>query len=120
MAEPRLRILVVEDHDPLRRLLAAALANAGCRVSEAPGGMVAALDAARRWPFDLAVLDRSIGGGDAFSIVDALAERGIPCVLVSGYPRSSLPERFQDLPFLEKPFTMEALVAAVREASRTG
>jgi hypothetical protein len=33
---------------------------------------------------------------------------------MSGYPRSTLPERFRESAFLEKPFTMDALLDAVR------
>ena len=55
-----------------------------------------------------------LGGEETLAIADALAERGIPCLLISGYSRSTLPERFQDLPFLEKPFTMDTLLDAVR------
>ena len=120
MAEAVLRILVVEDHGPLRHFLSAALTNAGWTVCGPSGSIAAALDAARRWPLDLAVVDRSVAGEDTFAVVDALAERGIPCLLVSGYSRSLLPERFRNLPFLEKPFTMQALLSAVRTLSWTG
>ena len=114
MAASSLRILVVEDHVPLGRFITAALAGAGWAVVGPVTGHVAALDAARHQPLDLALMDRMLGGEDTLAIADALAERGIPCLLMSGYPRSTLPARFQDSPFLEKPFTMDTLLDAVR------
>ena len=114
-----LRILVVEDHAALGRFIAAALEAAGWAVLGPMSDQAEAMEAARRSEFDLAVMDRLLRGEEAFAIVDVLEERGIPCLLVSGYSRSTLPERFRDLPFLEKPFTMDALVDAVRAAAKS-
>src|SRR6266851_3781563 len=114
MVTPILRILVIEDHPPLGRFITAALVTAGCAVVGPVTDPVAALDAARRLPLDLALMDRMLGDEETLAIADALAERGIPCILMSGYPRSTLPARFQDSPFLEKPFTMDTLLDAVR------
>jgi DNA-binding response OmpR family regulator len=114
MAASSLRILVIEDHAPLGRFITGALASAGWAVIGPVTDHVAALDAARRQPLDLALMDRMLGGKETLAIADALAERGIPCLLMSGYPRSTLPERFQGSPFLEKPFTMDTLLDAVR------
>ena len=109
-----LRILVVEDHRPLGRFITAALATAGCAVVGPVTDRASALDAARHLPLDLAVMDRMLGGEETLAIADALAERDIPFLLMSGYPRSTLPERFRGSPFLEKPFTMNTLLDAVR------
>lgn len=108
-----LRILVVEDHAPMARSMVAALTAAGW-IAEAVGELAAALDAARQSPIDLAVIDRSIRGESAFGIIDALQTRGLPCLLVSGHPRSTLPQQYRHLAFLEKPFAMRDLVAAVK------
>ena len=70
--------------------------------------------ATRSEAFDLIVMDRSLRGEDVLAIADVAAERGIPCLLVSGYQRSTLPARFKDHRFLEKPFTMDELLGAVR------
>lgn len=116
MPEPALRILLVEDHGPLGRLIASALLKAGWVVSGPLADPGEALAAAHQLPLDVAVLDRRLAGEESFDIADALAQRGIPCVLISGYPRATLPVRFRTLPFLEKPFALEALLAAVRSA----
>jgi len=114
MAASSLRILVIEDHPPLGRFITAALAGAGWVVVGPVTDHASALDAARHQPLDLALMDRMLRGEETLAIGDALAERGIPCLLMSGYPRSTLPERFQNSPFLEKPFTMDMLLDAVR------
>jgi CheY-like chemotaxis protein len=117
MPEAALRILVVEDHPALGRFIAAVLGGAGWTVVGPIGDHAAALEAARRLSFDLVLIDRMLQGEDALGIAGAVAERGIPCLLMSGYPRSGLPERFRDQPFLEKPFTKEALLDAVCAAT---
>jgi DNA-binding response OmpR family regulator len=116
MADSSLRILVIEDHLPLGRFITAALATAGCAVVGPVTDYASALDAARHLSFDLALMDRMLRGEETLAIADALAERGIPCLWMSGYPQSALPERFQQSPFLEKPFTMDTLVDTVRAA----
>ena len=114
MATATLRILVIEDHPPLGRFITAALSGPGWAVLGPFTDHASALDAARRLPLDLALIDRMLQGEETLVIADTLVERGIPCLFMSGYPRSTLPERFRDFPFLEKPFTMDALVSAVR------
>ena len=117
MPNVALRILVIEDNAALGRFIAAALVNAGWVVLGPITGHDLAMDAARHLMFDLALMDRMLRGADALAIADALSARGIPCLVMSGYPRSTLPERFRDFAFLEKPFTMDALLGAVRAAA---
>jgi DNA-binding response OmpR family regulator len=116
MAAP-LRVLVVEDHAAFGRFVVALLEDAGWAVVGPIGEPGAALEMARRLPLDAALIDWMLRGEEAFAIADALAERGIGCVLMSGHPGSHLPARFRELPFLEKPFAMEALFAALAAAA---
>lgn len=114
-------ILVIEDHAALARFIAAALASAGLDVLGPVTDYAAALQAAASWAMDLALIDCHLAGQDSAPIADTVLGRGIPCVLISGYPRSRLPERQKTLPFVEKPFTVEILVAAVRSTlAQTG
>jgi DNA-binding response OmpR family regulator len=116
MIAATLRILVIEDHTALGRFITAALETAGWSVVGPIGDHAAALEAARSHPIDLALMDRMLQGTETLTIADVLSERAIPFLLMSGHPRSTLPERFRDGPFLEKPFTMDRLLDAVRVA----
>lgn len=116
MAGAASRILVIEDHPALGRLISAGLAGAGWVVLGPVADRDDALDAARRLPCELALMDRWLRGEESFAIADALLARGVPVLLMSGYPRATLPERFRAFPFLEKPFTTQALLGAVRGA----
>lgn len=99
------------------RFITAALTGAGWSVLGPATDCASALAAVRGEQFDIAILDRMLRGDDALAIADAVIARGAPCLLISGHPRSSLPARFYDLPFLEKPFTMDALLAALAAAA---
>jgi DNA-binding response OmpR family regulator len=112
--EAATRVLVIEDHEPLGRFITAALSGGGWVVTGPISSQAAAFDAVRRQRFAIAVMDCMLRGQEAFAIADAIVERGAGCLLISGHPRSTLPARLRDLPFLEKPFTMSALVTAVR------
>jgi DNA-binding NtrC family response regulator len=120
MAEDSRQILVVEDHAPLGYFIKWALDGAGWAVVGPIAAHRAAMDAARRLPLALVVIDRMLQEKETFAIAEAAIERGIPCLLMSGHPHSTMPERFQDLPFLEKPFTMKALFDAVQAALSGG
>ena len=113
-----LRILVVEDHAELARFITAVLSTAGCVVLDPVSDYDEALAAAGERAFDLAVIDRMLRGREATAIVDLLTARRIPVLLISGYARSLLPQRLQNLLFLEKPFTPQALLDAVSAAAQ--
>ena len=112
-------ILVVDDDASLRAMMAEHLRELGYAVMEAPDP-VAALDivgdASRR--VDLVVTDLVMPKMSAPHFVDRLRElRPKAAILrVSGYPRQHHPRLSADAPFLQKPFTLEALEQAVKQA----
>jgi len=70
------QLLLVEDDDELRELMAGALAADGHRVVEAAGGD-AALDALASQPFDLVLLDLGLGAGpDGIEVCRRLRRAG--------------------------------------------
>jgi DNA-binding response OmpR family regulator len=75
---------------------------------------LAALDAGT---FDFALLDINLGGGahNSFSVADALAERKIPFLFLTGM-RHDAPQMsvYQSVPTLEKPYQQTALMDAIR------
>ena len=114
------RILVIEDHAALGRFITASLNSAGWAVVGPFADPVSAMQAVNGRQFDLAVLDRMLRGEEAFAVAEALLASGLPFLLISGYERSTLPPHLQALPFLLKPFTTSALLAAIRAAAVAG
>jgi DNA-binding NtrC family response regulator len=115
-------VLVVEDDASVRRLTRRALEELGYTVLEAGDAADAMAIAARhREPLHLVLADVVLPGGSGREVVDALlAERPTVRVLfMSGYASDALVQhRVSELgvPFLEKPFTVDGLAAAVRGA----
>jgi CheY-like chemotaxis protein len=72
--------------------------------------------------FDVAVLDIRIGevAGDSGSVAAALASRGTPFVFLTGLHADSIQaQRFPRAPVVEKPYKIEALIAALHQALRS-
>jgi DNA-binding response OmpR family regulator len=112
---PRKTILLVEDDEPLRRMMSVALRFASFETREARSGMeaLAILD---RWHPDLVVLDLVLPGIDGLAVRQELTSqpgtRTLPVVVITG---SQLPLDGVDAAcVLRKPFSMDELVAAVQ------
>lgn len=110
------RILLVEDDYMMAQDLANELQGAGVDVlGPVPDirGALALLDAGPA-P-DGAILDINLGGEMVYSLADTLQERDIRFVFATGYEGWSIPERYRNLPRLEKPLGLrqiaEVLVA---------
>jgi CheY-like chemotaxis protein len=108
------RIFVVEDSPVVAEMLEAMLEDLGCDVVGPMGNLAIALEMAAGEKIDAAVIDLNIRGGKVFPVARTLAERGIPFLVVSGYGDFSMPEEWQDRPTLTKPFSQDALEAALK------
>jgi DNA-binding response OmpR family regulator len=112
-------ILLVEDDEPLRRMMSIALRFASFETREARSGMeaLAILD---RWHPDLVVLDLVLPGIDGLAVQQELSghpgTRTLPVVVITG---SQLPLDGVDVAcVLRKPFTMDELLAAIQSCLR--
>lgn len=65
---------------------------------------------------DAAVLDVHLRNGESSAIAGMLAARSTPFVVCSGRSAKHLDEIFKNAPFVGKPCTHEAIVAAVEAA----
>ena len=65
---------------------------------------------------DVAVLDVNIGGKPVFPFAEKLAAKSVPLVLATGYGRDGLPEQWQTMTVLSKPYTLDDLAAALMQA----
>lgn len=115
-----LSVLLVEDRDDVRGVLAEQLRQLGCRVTEAPNGTVA-LD--RLDPgFDLLLTDIRLPGGMHGAAIAAAARRrwpDLPVVFVTGHA-GLVPDEEARLrrmgPTVDKPFRLPDMVRAIRIA----
>jgi two-component system cell cycle sensor histidine kinase/response regulator CckA len=113
-------ILVVDDDDGAREIMAILLTRAGFDVRSAATG-VEAVEILRRNPgaFRCVVLDHTMPGMSGARVFDAIhaLDPRIPVVLASGYARERIPEELLQRGatcFLHKPFDASQLLAAVR------
>jgi two-component system cell cycle sensor histidine kinase/response regulator CckA len=112
------RILVVEDDEALRTIIAEILEEAGYSVSRARNGQEAMVAVAgHRDSFDLVISDMVMPAMGGAALAQRLA--GLRFVFMSGYTELSATEAgdlTQGAAFLQKPFTPGALLRKVREA----
>ena len=113
-------ILLVDDEASVRLPFARALTRLGYTVIEAKHGRDAlTLLSERKGPVDLIITDLvmpEMGGAELIAQVRA-ARPSQPVIFVSGYSQDVARARgaAQDAPFLQKPFTMDVMVRAVRD-----
>jgi PAS domain S-box-containing protein len=116
------RLLVVEDQDDLRRVVAQILASAGYSVTSAATGNEAAAMLVYDGGPDLVVSDVVMPGMTGPELARKLTEvrPGTPVVFMSGYAGGVLESHgvLAEHPVLPKPFTSEALLTAVADALR--
>ncbi|MBN1334564.1 MAG: response regulator transcription factor [Deltaproteobacteria bacterium] len=117
MADPRPRLLVVEDDLSVVQGLVRGLHRAGFEVSVAMDGAEGVRRALDE-PFDLVILDLMLPGQDGFQVLDGWRGRlSVPVVVLSA--RTELEARLRSfdlgaVDFVQKPFWMEELVARIR------
>jgi CheY-like chemotaxis protein len=109
----RRSVLVVEDDDMLGQAIGLCVEEAGYEVAGVAQSVDAALTTLSRRPVHAALLDVSLRGELVFAVADALAERGVPFVFVTGQPASSIPETHRHRPLVPKPYYDAALCAAL-------
>jgi CheY-like chemotaxis protein len=110
-----LRILVVEDHAGLARLMGLALESLGHAVRTA-GGVNAALELAAQEQFDLLVSDLGLPDGSGLDLMRQLAGRQIKGIAFSGYDDEEHIRAARAAGFaahLKKPVEMEDLAATI-------
>jgi hypothetical protein len=64
---------------------------------------------------DAGLLDINLGNEQSFPVADALGQRGVPTVLLTGYDRSALPAPYRELPCLQKPVNLAAMLTALAD-----
>lgn len=105
------RILIVEDDAFIADSLRDCLESVGAVVVGPVASVAAAIAVVEGAdPLDGAAVDVNLNGERAFSVADALAARGVPFVLMTGYGAESIPARYAEVPRCGKPFDLAELV----------
>src|SRR4051812_3866647 len=115
-------ILVVEDDDELRGVLASTLREEGFAIQLAATGS-AALDIVERTPLDLLVIDIGLPDTDGRDLCQALRARGIDTPVLFLTARDALVDRIAGFDaggddYLTKPFAFVELVARIHAVLR--
>ena len=112
------RILLVED-DPIIGLdLRQTLELAGATVVGPAHDVPSATALIRNGPFDVAVLDHLIMGGDSLPLAHELTDRGLRFLFHTSH-RGTLAQKFPHAPVIDKSSRAGELVAAVASLMRS-
>ena len=119
MNAPALKVLVVDDEPPIRKLLRMGLAAEGYQVIDAPNGKAALAELPQK-P-DVVILDLGLPDVQGLELLRALREKneGIPIVVLSSRADEAAKIEALDLgadDYVTKPFSMNELMARIRAA----
>lgn len=116
------RILLIEDHEQLARLVGKGLAGAGI-AADVVITNDSAWAALRQVDYHCLILDRGLPDGDGLNLLRRIRREGlaVPCLILTA--RDALHDRVEGLEaggddYLPKPFAMAELVARVRALLR--
>lgn len=107
-------ILVAEDEYLIADDLRTALIAAGAEVI---GPCATVSDAIKcleaDTAIDAAVLDVNLRGDMVFPVADMLKSRSVPFIFATGYDQWVIPDRFSDVPRLQKPLSAQKITQAL-------
>ena len=101
------RILVVEDSPVVGPFTVDLLGDLGCEVVGPAPNMAAARELAEGGGYEAALMDVHIRGERVFPLCELLEAKGVPFVFTSGYADWQMPDKWQDRPRLQKPYTID-------------
>jgi two-component system, OmpR family, KDP operon response regulator KdpE len=121
MSAAPLKVLVVDDEPPIRKLLRMGLSTQGYDILDAPSGRVA-LELIAQEP-DLIILDLGLPDIDGLELLRQIREKheGVPIVVLSSRGEEAAKVQALDLgadDYVTKPFGMDELLARIRAALR--
>jgi CheY-like chemotaxis protein len=115
-AKPELkgkRILVIEDSPVVGPFTVDMLDELGCKVLGPAPNMASARELMEAGGFDAALVDIHIRGERVFPLCEMLEAKGVPFVFTSGYADWQMPDKWQERPRLQKPYTFEQIEQAL-------
>jgi DNA-binding response OmpR family regulator len=104
-------VLIVDDEPLIAFGIAAACEAAGHAVAGVAGSLEQALAMVADPGCDVAIVDLNLRGVSALPLLDALRDRGIPFIVLSGYSSRQAGPALAGVPFLSKPCHPRDLIA---------
>jgi DNA-binding response OmpR family regulator len=104
------RVLIVEDEPMIALNLEDVLIDAGFRIAGVVGQLEKALVLIESGACDAAIVDANLDGVSAVPVANALATRGLPFIVLSGYSQEQMQGQFAEALFLQKPCRPELLI----------
>ena len=122
MADDSRRVLIVEDDETLRQIVARHLRSMGYEVAEAPSAEDAVRAVEGAWHPDVVLLDLNLPGDTGWDLLrgPAFAAAGSPPVIITSATTVS-PKRLAEFGcagYLPKPFPLDTLVATIERLTR--
>ena len=120
MSAAPLKVLVVDDEPPIRKLLRLGLSTQGYDILDAPNGKVA-LELIAQKP-DLVILDLGLPDIEGLELLRQIRQKneGVPIVVLSSRGEEAAKVQALDLgadDYVTKPFGMDELLARIRASS---
>jgi DNA-binding response OmpR family regulator len=110
----QVRVLIVEDEPLVAADLQAILVDAGFQISGVATRLSKALSLIETVACDVAIVDANLSGSSAGPAAAALAARGLPFIVLSGYTHGQLQSEFSSGSFVQKPYRTGELVDRLR------
>jgi DNA-binding NtrC family response regulator len=104
------RILIVEDEPMIALSLEGDLIDAGFEIAGVVGRLDKALALIENGACDAAIVDSNLAGVSASPAAIALAARGLPFIMISGYSKEQMLGEYPRAFFLSKPCRPELIV----------
>jgi two-component SAPR family response regulator len=111
-----LNVLVVEDDVLQAEEICLCVTDAGAIILGPASTIKAAVAIIDMNGVDVATVDINLGDGPTFEVAGHLLRLKVPFLFVTGYDCSSMPEEFQHIVCLDKPFSEAALIRCVAVA----
>jgi CheY-like chemotaxis protein len=113
-------VLIVEDNLLIAMDLVEVLESAGCAVVGPCPRIADALKNIAYKRIDAALLDVNLFENEkVFPLMDTLLAARVPCLIITGYSRNSIPPRYRKVPVLHKPHSREEVGEMLRRLLRS-
>jgi len=107
------RILIIEDDATMAHDLQDLLVEAGFEIAGVAGKLEKALALIESGTCDAAIVDANLAGVSASPAASALAARGLPFIVLTGYSREQVQGAFPGALFIQKPCRPTQLIHAL-------